>query len=248
MSDNLSSRPDQPDACSPREKDCDQHACGCGRAKSNSPDSAPGVSRRNFMKTLGVSVAATSLAGSAQARASSLLGRVSPDGAPMQGPEPVAISLNVNGRLVNLRVDPATTLLEVLRFHLNLTGTKEICDRGACGGCSVLIDGNVIDSCMMLAVDAVNTNIITIEGLNKDGKLDAVQEAFIRHDALQCGYCTPGFIIATRALLDRNPKPTLAQIRHGLSGNICRCGTYTNIFNAVLEASGQSPIMDQKGA
>jgi len=145
-------------------------------------------------------------------------------------------------------IDPATTLMQVLRLNLGLTGTKEICDRGACGGCSVLVDGVLVNSCMMLAADAEGAEITTVEGLAKGETLDPVQEAFIKHDALQCGYCTPGLIMATRWMLNNTPKPTMDQIRHCLSGNICRCGTYTNVFNAALEASGQRPVRDGKGA
>jgi xanthine dehydrogenase YagT iron-sulfur-binding subunit len=159
----------------------------------------------------------------------------------------VDITLSVNGKPTQLKVEPASTLLDALRLHLGLTGPKEICDRGACGGCSVLIDGKLMNSCMTLALDAVGAQVTTIEGLAKGDKLDPVQESFIRHDALQCGYCTPGLVMACRALLNETPKPTLDQIKRGLSGNICRCGTYTNVFNAALEASGQSPVMDQKG-
>jgi aerobic-type carbon monoxide dehydrogenase small subunit (CoxS/CutS family) len=154
----------------------------------------------------------------------------------------------VNGRARAIRVDPATTLLAALRLDMGLTGSKEICDRGSCGGCSVLIDGKLHVSCMMLAVDAIGSEITTVEGLEKDGKLDPVQEAFIKHDAMQCGYCTPGLVMATRWLLNEAPKPTLDQVKKYLAGNICRCGTYTNVFNAALEASGQSPITDGKGA
>jgi aerobic-type carbon monoxide dehydrogenase small subunit (CoxS/CutS family) len=147
---------------------------------------------------------------------------------------------------MKLKVEPATTLLEALRIQLGLTGSKEVCDRGACGACSVLMDGKIVNSCLTLAVDAVGTQLTTVEGLAKDGKLDPIQEAFVRHDAMQCGYCTPGFVVASRALLNAKPKPTLEEIKHYLSGNICRCGTYGNMFNAVLEASGQPVVMDQK--
>ncbi len=207
-----------------------------------------GVSRRSFIKTVGVSAAATSLTAAADARPNAALGEEVADGPATQGPDAVAVTLKVNGKPLNLNVEPATTLLEALRFHLNMTGSKEICDRGACGGCSVLVDGKLVNSCMMLALDAVGTEVTTVEGLAHDGKLDPVQESFVRHDALQCGYCTPGLVMACRALLNENPKPTIEQIKCGLSGNICRCGTYTNIFNAALEASGQEPIIDQKGA
>jgi len=198
------------------------------------------VSRRSFIQTLGASAAA----GALQAKAAALVEVHRPDGPPMLGPDPVAIELKVNGKAMPLTVDPATTLLEALRLHIGLTGTKEVCDRGACGGCSVIIDGKLMVSCMMLAVDAVGSQITTVEGLAKGDSLDPVQQAFVKHDALQCGFCTPGLVMASRSLLNDIPKPTMDQIKHWLSGNICRCGTYTNIFNAVLEASGQPVVSD----
>jgi aerobic-type carbon monoxide dehydrogenase small subunit (CoxS/CutS family) len=201
-----------------------------------------------FIKTVGVSAAVTSLANTADSRAATALGEQGRESIPVRGPEPAEVTFSINGKQVKVSVEPATTLLEALRVHLNMTGSKEICDRGACGGCSVMVDGKLVNACMMLALDAVGTQITTVEGLAKDGKLDPVQESFVRHDGLQCGYCTPGLVVACRALLNDTPKPTLEQIKRGLSGNICRCGTYTNIFNAALEASGQPPIMDQKGA
>lgn len=202
------------------------------------------VSRRSFIKTLGASAAAASLAQAGERAFGAPGTRIDDD---VRGPGPIDITLNINGQARTIRAEPATTLLEALRLHCDLTGAKEICDRGACGGCSVLIDGVLTVSCMMLAVDAEGAQITTIEGLARDGKLDPIQENFIRHDAMQCGYCTPGFIIAGRALLDRKPKPTLPEIKKALSGNICRCGTYTNIFNAILEASGQ-PVINDPGA
>jgi len=238
MPDRPSQPSDQPNQAT---DSCNNGSCGCGDPVKR------GVSRRSFVKTVGASAAAASLSAAAEARALAAGGR-QPDGPTLQGPAPVEITLTINGKPTQLKVEPASTLLEVLRVHMNLTGSKEICDRGACGGCSVLIDGKLMNSCMTLALDAVGAQVTTIEGLAKGDKLDPVQESFIRHDALQCGYCTPGLVMACRALLNETPKPTLEQIKHGLSGNICRCGTYTNIFNAALEASGQSPIMDQKGA
>lgn len=200
------------------------------------------VSRRSFIQTLGASAAA----GALQAKAAALVEEKQPDGPPTLGPDPVAIELKVNGKAIAVTLDPATTLLEALRLHAGLTGTKEVCDRGACGGCSVIIDGKLMVSCMLLAVDAVGSEITTVEGLAKGDQLDPIQEAFVKHDAMQCGFCTPGLVMASRSLLNDIPKPTLDQIKHWLSGNICRCGTYTNIFNAVLEASGQPPIVDSK--
>lgn len=204
-----------------------------------------GVSRRSFLQTAGLSAAAASLGSAADALANGEAGQ--PAGPAMLGPDPTAITLNINGRDVEMTIDPATTLLEALRVNAGLTGSKEICDRGSCGGCSVALDGKLVASCLMLAIDAVGCKVTTVEGLAQGDRLDPVQEAFIRHDALQCGYCTPGLIMASWVLLKQNTKPNLADIKRGLAGNICRCGTYTNIFNAVLEASGQPPIMDSKG-
>lgn len=198
------------------------------------------VSRRSFIQTLGVSAAA----GAIQAKTEAALTEMRPDGPALQGPDPIAIELLINGKKTAMTIDPATTLLQALRMHAGLTGAKEVCDRGSCGGCSVIMDGKLIVSCMMLAADAVGSQITTVEGLAKGDKLDPVQEGFIKHDGMQCGFCTPGLVMASRSLLNDIPKPTLDQIKHWLSGNICRCGCYTNIFNAVLEASGQQPILD----
>ncbi|MHC5008359.1 MAG: (2Fe-2S)-binding protein [Planctomycetota bacterium] len=203
-----------------------------------------GFSRRRFLQTLGVSAAAAPLARSADAQQRE---RTGADGVAILGPGPVNISLRINGKPYAATIDPATTLLDALRIELDLTGTKEICDRGACGGCSVLVDGKLTASCMTLAVDAIGSEITTVEGLAEGDRLDPVQESFVRHDALQCGYCTPGMIMAVKALLNENPRPTPREIKQGLSGNLCRCGTYTNVVNAVLDASGQAPIRDGGG-
>ncbi len=202
------------------------------------------VSRRSFMKTMGVGAAAGSLAAAAQA--TGVLGLATePEGVPEMGPDALTITLNVNGKPTPVKVEPATTLLEALRIHMGLTGTKEVCDRGACGACSVIMDGKIVNACMTFAVDCVGSTITTVEGLGTPDAMDPVQVAFVKHDAMQCGFCTPGFVVASRVFLNNNPKPTLEQIKHGLGGNICRCGTYTNIFNAVLEASGQPVVMEQ---
>jgi xanthine dehydrogenase YagT iron-sulfur-binding subunit len=207
-----------------------------------------GVSRRSFIQTLGLSAAAGALgAQTEKALAAQDAARDSNADLRSFGPNPAPVTLNINGQRMEASLDPSTTLMEALRWSLNLTGTKEVCDRGACGACSVHVDGRLVASCMMLAVDAVGSEITTIEGLGQPGKLDPLQQAFIKHDALQCGYCTPGLVMACKALLNEHAKPSLAQIKHGLSGNICRCGTYTNIFNAVLEASGQPVPADGKG-
>lgn len=210
------------------------------------------VSRRSFIKGVGVSAAASSLAAAAHASGLAGLGdepEKKDGGAGVMGPDAVAITLSINGKQMPVTVDPASTLLEVLRINLGLTGAKEVCDRGACGACSVILDGKLVVSCLTLAVDCVGSRITTVEGLgapDAGGGLDPVQVAFVKHDAMQCGYCTPGFVVASRVLLNNNPKPTLTDIKRGLSGNICKCGTYTNMFNAVLEASGQPVIVEQK--
>jgi aerobic-type carbon monoxide dehydrogenase small subunit (CoxS/CutS family) len=220
----------------------DRTSTGSAPRSEDGPDT--GVSRRLFLQSLGVSAAAAPLTRAADAARP---GPAATDAVAILGPDPVGITLRVNGKQYEATVDPATTLLEALRIDLDLTGTKAICDRGACGGCSVLMDGRLMASCMTLAIDAIGTDITTVEGLAKGETLDPVQEAFVRHDALQCGYCTPGMIMAARALLNENPKPTPGEIKHGLSGNLCRCGTYGNVVNAVLDASGQMPIRDGGG-
>ena len=148
-----------------------------------------------------------------------------------------AITLEVNGKPAQLTVTPDTTLLRAVRESLNFTGAKEVCDRGACGACTMLVDGRSVNSCMMLAVDAVGKKITTVEGLMNDGQLDPVQKAFVENDACQCGYCIPGFVVRSRALLDETPKPDRAAIKAGLCGNICRCAAYVRIFAAVEAAA-----------
>jgi aerobic-type carbon monoxide dehydrogenase small subunit (CoxS/CutS family) len=147
------------------------------------------------------------------------------------------ISLEINGRPAQLTVTPETTLLRAVRESLNLTGAKEVCDRGACGACTMLVDGRSVNSCMMLAVDAIGKNVTTVEGLANNGQLDPVQRAFIDNDACQCGYCIPGFVVRSRALLDETPQPDRAAIKAGLCGNICRCAAYMRIFAAVEAAA-----------
>ncbi len=217
----------------------DSHAAG-----TRPPHGKAVVSRRSFVKTLGLSAAGASLAGAAE---KGIAAPGTPEDPVVLGPDPVKLTLKVNGHSLSSEIEPGTTLLDFLRIHQGQTGSKEICDRGACGGCSVLVNGALVNSCMMLALDAEGTEVTTVEGLEKGGKLHPVQEAFIRHDALQCGYCTPGLVVAAYALLNEKPKPTIDEIKAGLAGNLCRCGTYTNVFNAVLDASGQHPITDGEG-
>ena len=136
-----------------------------------------------------------------------------------------------------LEVEPRTTLLDALRDQLGFTGSKRVCDRGQCGACTVIMNGETVLACTMLAVDAEGTKIETVEGLADGDKLHPVQESFVQHDAMQCGFCTPGFIMSSMALLRSNANPTWEEIKHGVSGNLCRCGTYPHIFVAVDEAA-----------
>jgi len=147
------------------------------------------------------------------------------------------IELKVNGEIYEIEVEAHRTLLEVLRDDLLLTGTKRGCDRGDCGSCTVLLDGKIILSCLILAVEAQNKNILTIEGLAQGGQLHPIQKAFVERGAIQCGFCTPGMVLAAKALLDKNPMPTEQEIKEGLSGNLCRCTGYVKIIEAVIAAS-----------
>jgi aerobic-type carbon monoxide dehydrogenase small subunit (CoxS/CutS family) len=158
----------------------------------------------------------------------------------LQGPGAVPVTLTINGEKKDFSLEPRVTLLDALRYYSPLTGTKEVCDRAMCGACSVLIDGKLVYSCMKLAIDAQGREITTIEGLAKEGQLTPVQQAFIACDALMCGFCTPGMVLATTALLAENPKPSVDDVKRACSGNLCRCGTYPHVLNAALKASGQT--------
>ena len=188
----------------------------------------PAFSRRTFLKTAGAGAAATTVVGVATQAASAPA---------ILGPDAVTLNLKVNGAAHAVSVEPRVTLLDALRNHLDLTGAKQVCDRGGCGGCTVLLDGEPVNSCLILAADAEGHEITTVEGLGTPEKLTPLQAAFVEKDALQCGFCTPGFVVAATALLAKNPAPSLAEIKHGLSGNLCRCGTYGRIFEAVDAAA-----------
>ncbi|WP_287119312.1 (2Fe-2S)-binding protein [Mesorhizobium sp.] len=156
------------------------------------------------------------------------------------GPGLIPIDLTINGRRVSVQAEPATTLVDVVRNHLGLTGTKIGCDRGACSACTVWLDGQPASSCMTLALDARGRNITTIEGLAEGGKLHPLQQAFVEHDALQCGFCTPGMVMSCAALIDRKPDAGIDEVKAAISGHLCRCGTYPNIFAAVLAVAGEN--------
>jgi aerobic-type carbon monoxide dehydrogenase small subunit (CoxS/CutS family) len=194
-------------------------------------------SRRYFLKTAGVGAAATSLVG--------VGGRS--EAATVLGPGPVPLSLKVNGAVKAVTVEPRVTLLAALRNHLDLTGAKEVCDRGGCGACTVMIDGEAVASCLMLAADAVGHEITTVEGIGTPEKMSPVQAAFVECDALQCGFCTPGFVVASTALLRKTPNPSLDQIKDGLAGNLCRCGTYGRVFEAVEKAGKVMAAAPRRG-
>lgn len=152
-------------------------------------------------------------------------------------PARIPVNLTVNGRPHSLQLYPHHTLLEVLRDEMGLTGTKECCAEGECGSCTVLLDGRAITPCLMLGVEAEGTDIVTIEGLAQEGRLDPVQQAFLDKGAVQCGFCIPGMIMSAKYLLMTNPHPTVEDIKEGLVGNLCRCGGYSRIIDAVAAAA-----------
>ena len=198
-------------------------------AKPPSDAKGPRFTRRSFLKTAGVGAAASTLAsGVAESAPSQIL-----------GPDAVPLTLRINGAAKTVTVEPRVTLLRALRNHLDLTGAKEVCDRGGCGACTVLLDGEPICSCLMLAADAVGHEITTVEGLGTPEKMSPVQAAFVDCDGYQCGFCTPGFVVASTAFLNKNKSasPSLDEIKAGLAGNLCRCGTYGRIFEAVQKAA-----------
>src|SRR5580692_3528714 len=190
------------------------------------------VSRRNFLKTAGVSGLATAVTsvGVAEVEAQS--------GPAVVGPGDVPITLMVNGKRVDLQIEPRVTLLNAIRNRADLTGNKRVCDRGACGACTMIVDGRTVYSCSTLAIEVQGKQIRSVDGLASGDQLHPVQQAFCDKDALMCGFCTPGFIMASVALLEKNPNPTPEQIKKGLDGNICRCGTFSRIFEAVSSVKG----------
>jgi xanthine dehydrogenase YagT iron-sulfur-binding subunit len=199
---------------------------------------AGGISRRAFLRG-GAAVGALGSAG-LLAREMAEAAKGGPRieaGVEIWGPDAVPVRLRINGKPHDLELEPRTTLLDALRDHLELTGAKRVCDRGTCGACTVLLDGKAVYACSVLAIDVQRQPIWTVEGLGRPEKLHPLQAAFVDNDAQQCGFCTSGFVMAAKALLDRNPNPTLADVHRGLSGNFCRCGTYAGLRRAVLAAA-----------
>jgi xanthine dehydrogenase YagT iron-sulfur-binding subunit len=193
-------------------------------AESEIPKSR--FSRRSFIRTAGAGAALAGASVEAQEKKAEVIG---PDAAP--------ITLSVNGVARKVTVEPRVTLLRALRNELDITGAKEVCDRGGCGACTVLMDGRIVNACMIMAWDAVGHEITTVESFGTPEKLSPVQAAFVECDGYQCGFCTPGMIVSSTALLKKNPSPSMDDIKAGLAGNLCRCGTYGRIFEAVDKAA-----------
>jgi xanthine dehydrogenase YagT iron-sulfur-binding subunit len=200
------------------EKDSDEKDCHCRE----------GVTRRGFLQLMGAGAVASAAAGTLSAEPSTEL---------MKPGEMSKVMLLINGRRHRLLIEPRWSLLHVIREKLGLTATKVGCERGECGACTVLINGQSRYACLILAIEAEGSEITTLEGLMKGEELGPVQQAFVENDAFQCGYCTPGQIMAVEGLLRSDPAPSIEEIRRGMSGNLCRCGAYPNIFKAAHRAA-----------
>jgi aerobic-type carbon monoxide dehydrogenase small subunit (CoxS/CutS family) len=205
--------------------------------KQKKQDDTPKLSRRTFIKSVGLSSV-----GVAAARGEGMVGQLQKAGIlekdKILGPGKIQVSFQVNGKVVPASIEPRTMLVEAIRDHLVLTGTKIGCNRGACGACTVILDGKAVASCMTLALDAIGKSIETIEGLEKSKEeLHPIQTSFIEHDAMQCGFCTSGMIMSSKHLLDKTKSPSDAEIKEAVSGNLCRCGTYPHVFSAIKTAA-----------
>lgn len=194
----------------------------------------PGFSRRTFLKTVGAGGVAAGVLGPAETAEAQATAAA--------GPGPVPITLNINGRVHKLEVEPRVTLLDALRTRLDMTGVKRVCDRGSCGACTMIVDGKTAYACSMLAIEAQGKPIRTVESFTQGTVLHPVQQAFCDHDGLMCGFCTPGFVVSAVALLEQHPKPTREQARKALDGNICRCGTYQRVLEAVLDPKASAGV------
>lgn len=205
----------------------DDHSSDANRPKR-------GLSRRGFIRGAGLTTAGTVVL---QTGVKAFESAPSYAKGNLIGTAGTEVEMMVNGRKHTLHVEPRTTLTTALRDHLGFTGTKVVCDRGACSACTVFLDGKPVNACMTMALDVGKSEVITIEGVANGEELHPVQEAFIEHDASQCGYCTPGMVMSCVHLLDHNSKPNLEDVKHATRGNLCRCGTYPNVFKATLAAA-----------
>ncbi len=207
--------------------------------KQNEPipkieDQGNGVSRRGFLKGAGLTTVGTMALNSGVF--GQAISQAPPEEEPL-GPDATLIQLKVNGKTRSVAVEPRTTLASALRNQLQLTGTKIVCDRGACSACTVWLDGKPVNACLTLAIEVTGQEITTVEGIGTPEKLHPVQQAFVDHDASQCGYCTPGMIMSATYLVENNPNPSLDDVKTALRGNLCRCGTHTHVFKATLDAA-----------
>ena len=191
-----------------------------------------GVSRRGFLKGIGLGTAATGVVSAVKPVA-----QAATKDPNIRGPGEIPVSLKINGKSQKLNLEPRVSLLDALRNRLDLTGAKKVCDRGTCGACTVLLDGQPVYSCTLLAVEAEGKEITTIEGIGTPEKLTPLQKAFVEHDAQQCGFCTPGFVTAASAFVREHPNASIEDVRAGLGGNLCRCGTYAGMLLAVSDAA-----------
>lgn len=202
-----------------------------GSVEGSGAEQRKGFSRRTFIEGIGLGAGAV---GSVAAVDEAQAAQHEP-----VGPDPVSISLNINGKNHDLKVEPRVTLIDALRNQLDYTGAKKVCDRATCGACTVMLDGSPVYACTTFAIEAQGRRIETIEGISSGDKMHPVQEYFVEHDAQQCGFCTPGFVMAGKAIVDRNPRPSMSEVEDGLCGNICRCGTYVGVRQAVYDAAGK---------
>lgn len=192
-----------------------------------------GLSRREFLKISALSTSAPLVLGPKVLQ-------VGGEEVQVYGPGKTPISLNVNGKRFNANLEPRVTLLDALREQFEITGPKRVCDRGTCGACTVMMDNKHVYACSVLAIDAQGKQIVTTDGLAPEGELHPVSAAFVKHDAQQCGFCTPGFVMATKAFLDQHPNAMPEEVHRGLGGNFCRCGTYDGIKGVVADMAGGS--------